>query len=284
MSPANDRPRIHPMTYAVCRKDSKRPLQIHHRRDAAAALEILMSLYDLGYRRGEQIIAQPPLDPKTADPRERLKVDRSGLRPGDLILQTTRPPLHDANEGAMKQVERVYTDLEDDVFAAWRGVFEHCKRPLVALQAGPCRHMAPGFETRANMNFCQRKKGAPYTYLRSRLGKRREKQAVHDRTAAFFLRVDELWRGGPGLVGAFAMDGIANMVWAWHLGRDFAFLLEKPGFAIVEMTIGEVPERPTDLAWARTWKPTEILRLGPDEMRAGSASGIPGSLVAAPAR
>lgn len=282
MPTTTHRPRIHPMTYAVCRKDSKRPLRIHHRRDAAAALEILPSLYELGYGRGEQIIAQPPLDSRTADPSERLKVDRSPFAPGDLILQTTRPPLHDGKEVALKRIERAFTDLEDDVFAAWKRAFEHCKRPLVSLQRSLALDLPLGFENRAHMSFCQREKGAPYTFLRTRTGKRRDKQA-HDRTAAFFLRVDEIWRGGPGLVGAFAMDGIANMVWAWHLGRDFAHLLAQPGFALVEMQIGEVPERPTDLSWARTWTLTEVLRVGTDEIRPGSSSGIQSSLVAAPA-
>jgi hypothetical protein len=270
------RRRIHPYTYTVCRKERNRPLRGHHRRDATAALEILPALFELGFCRGQQLFAQPPLVPDPVNPAQRLRVDRSGLEPGDLILQTTRPPMEKGRgKVSMKQVEPAYTDLEDDLFAVWRLTFPECTRPCAAIRGDLTRHLVPGFENRATMYFSQRTTGAPYTHLHASIsGARREKQARLDRTAAFFLRVDEVWRGGPGLIGAFAMDGTANMVWAWHLARDFAYLLAEPGFAVVEMEIGDVPVRPTDLRWARSWKLTEILRVGPDQIRAAAPSGL----------
>lgn len=111
--------RIHAMSYPL-RKDANHPLQIQHRRDASALLELQTALHGTGFVLGEPILTQLPETPPAEPPRELHRVDVSCPRPGDRIVQATRPPLRDQAEGSRKQVARACTDLEERLFAVWR--------------------------------------------------------------------------------------------------------------------------------------------------------------------
>jgi hypothetical protein len=250
--------KVHPVTRSVGRKDQGRALKVHQRRDAAAAMELLPPLFQLGFAYGEQILNQPPVEPPEEPPAEPFPVDVSFTLPGDLLIETTRPPLDDDAAETMKRVERAYTDLEERSFGRWRRYFPRCGRGSVILAPALARQLLPGFETRQEMHFNQREDGAPYTETVAITGKRARPGG--DRTAAFLLRVDEAWPGGPGLLGAFGLDGTSTLAWCHRLGRDHAHLLAEPGFTMVDMVIGDIPDRPTDLRWASTWKIEIALR------------------------
>ena len=252
--------RVHPFQCFLSPRDNKRPLKLFQLRDTAAALELIPALQELGFEYGDPILNYPPSD-GAQDPSAKnglLEVDLSFVRPGDLIMLTTRPPLHDLVHGDRKQIRRGYTDLEERVFAVWRQYLEVCARSHVQLTKPLCREVRQGFESRRDMAFSEGIM-APYRELNALDGSRRRRPPPR-RTAAFLLRVDSMWEGGPGLLGAFGMDGTSTMVWAYRLARDHSELLAEPGFVMAELEGPPVPPRPSNLRWAMECNIEIILR------------------------
>lgn len=252
--------RAHPLTYPVARKALERAPKLFARRDCQASIELLFRLYELGFVQGEPIFQQPPSrPPKGPVPFDELyKLDLSFLLPGAMIVQTTRPPMNDIDEGPRRQVERAYTDLEYLTFEAWKPFVEYLARTHVRLGPQMQALMPGGFEDRREMSFRQRGWGAPYYELNALEGRGWRKYAGERRSALFLLRLEEAWPGGPGYLCAFGMDGCTTLVWCYQLARKFAHLLEKPGFVLAELVLGRLPERATDLRFCLDWE-IEIL-------------------------
>jgi hypothetical protein len=253
---------VHIFSFFVARRDKTRPLKIHQRRDLAAAIEILRVLLRMGYELGESILSFPPeKSPPPEGPEGSLyPVDLSFVKPGDVLLQTTRPPIHDVHESPRKKVERGFTDLERPLFDVWGQYIAHCARSHMELHEALHDALPAGYENRRGMEF-REAIGAPYKALNDFVGSGwRNTPKSERRTSAFLLRVEEAWEGGPGLIGAFGVDGTATLVWAYRLGRDLSHLLEEPGFVVAEMKNTGVPDRPTDLRWAMDWKVEVLFR------------------------
>ena len=90
-------------------------------RDADAALALNRALCARGFELGETIINYPAKPRQTAP----IAIDESFLKPGDLIVLTTRPPIHDLADGVRGRIDRGFTTLEDEVF----DVTPRCSRP-----------------------------------------------------------------------------------------------------------------------------------------------------------
>ena len=195
---------------------------------------------------------------------EPFPVDLSFVGPDDLLLHTTRPPKDDAAQGSRKQVELAHTDLEQRLFDAWDRYLDTCSRLHVTLNRRLAGAFEPGFESRRSMSFRERT-GAPYKDLNALYGgaKREPCGRGENRTAAFLLRLGHAWKGGPGLLGVFGMDGVSTLVWAYRLARDFQHLLHEPGFVMAELTAGEIPRRATNMLWAKDWQVEVMLRSEP---------------------
>jgi hypothetical protein len=238
----------------VARRDCKRALKFFQLRDQSASAELLFPLFQLGYWLGETLVLLPPERGKgTFPPRSLRKVDISFIKAGDKIVQTTRAPIHDLNEGTKRQIERNFTDLEERLFLAWSAYVTYLARTRVTLARAFLDKLKPGFESRADMKFRQRGCGAPYHHVKASDGSRWQ-PGPDGRTAVFLLNLEEAWVGGPGYVCAFGMDGTATLIWNYRLRHDFAHLLERPGFYVGEMEIGKVPSQIQDLRWCMDWK------------------------------
>jgi hypothetical protein len=251
----------------VARKALERAPKLFARRDCTASSELLFPLYQLGFAQGEPIFQQPPaIPPKGPVPNrvsregldELYKVDLSFLEPRGMIVQTTRLPMNDIDEGPRRQVERAYTDLEFLLFEAWRPYVEYLARTHVRLGTQTQALVREGFEDRREMSFRQRGWGAPYYELNALEGRGWRKYAGERRSALFLLRLEEAWPGGPSYLCAFGMDGCTTLVWCYQLARKFPHLLEKPGFVLAELVLGRLPERATDLRFCLDWE-IEIL-------------------------
>jgi len=252
--------KVHPLTYPVARKARERAPKLFPRRDSPASGELLFPLFQLGFAQGEPILQQPPaVPPQEPVPFEKLhKVDLTFLEPGALLLQTTRPPMNDIDEGPRRQIERVYTDVEHHHFEAWKPYVEYISCTHLCL--GPAvRDLVPqGSLDRREMGFRQKGWGAPYYRLNALDGRGWHKYTGPTRTALFLLRLEEAWPGGPGYLCAWGLDESTTLFWCYRLARDLRRLLEKPGFVMAELELGELPERATDLRFCRDWK-IEIL-------------------------
>lgn len=243
-------------TFALSRHDSDRPLRPFQRRDGLASQLLLGALARLGYAYGEPLLNQPPVEPPR-DPFSEplLPLNLSFVRPGDLILQVTRPPIHDLHDDSMKQVERGYTDLEQRLFELWTPHYlAHCSRQQIYLAPEMACQLRQGYHDHGCMVFMQKGDCAPL--LRAKREPRLSFRhfSGSNKTAVFLLNQPELWKGGPGYIGAFGMTGVTTMIWAYRLARDLQSLLTRPGFYVYELECGAVPERATDLRWSLDWK------------------------------
>jgi len=280
--------RVYPFSYFLPPRDRSRRPRIQMQRDMAACLEVVPALLEHGFRYGEPLLNfPPPPQPKGAPPPPPLHVDTSFLGAGDLILTMTRPPLDDSGgtledgkgsraghdqgrEGSCggptpgsrpnrKLVGRGLTDLEELLFESWKPRLHLCTRLKLLLPREVYKDLEPGFELQREMHF---KEGpwAPFKQPNGPRGRGRKSSAEKPHTALFLLRVEQAWPGGPGMLGAFGMDGMSTLLWAYRLGRDLRHLLLEPGFVVADLEIGTLPARPTDLRWAMDWPIQVVLR------------------------
>lgn len=255
---------VHPFLYSLPGKDRTRERPVTATRDGDASRELVVALLERGYRLGEPMLNPPDPEARTRDleelsPRE---VDVSFVRPGSVLVLTTRPPLDDRDYGNMKQVEPSNTRPERRVFAAARRHFPILARPYAKLAPDHRSRLAPGFESRRHIEFYQHR-GGWYKALNALDGEGFRPPPGRWRTAAFLLRVEELWPEGPGLLAAFGMDSVSTLVWAYRLRRDLAWLLDGEGgplFAMAEMEGAPAPQGATDLRFAEGWKIELVLR------------------------
>ena len=256
-------------TFALSRHDYDRPLRPFQRRDGLASQLLLGALARLGYAYGEPILNQPPVEPP-GDPFNEplLPLDLSFVRAGDLILQVTRPPIHDLHDDSMKQVERGYTDLEQRLFELWTPHFlAHCSRAQIYLAPEQACLLRQGYHDHGCMVFMQKGDCAPLLRVKREPRLCFRHFSGSNKTAVFVLNLPELWKGGPGYLGAFGMTGVTTMILAYRLAHDLQALLARPGFYVYELECGTVPERATDLRWTLDWKlePMLVNEFGPGQ-------------------
>ena len=104
--------------------------------------------------------------------------------------------------------------------------------------------------------------GCRYKGLQTLDGKRSPMRLVGSRTAAFLLRIDEIWPGGPGLIGAWGLNAIATLAWCSLLRYRYMDLFENRGLTMFELHPTEPPKRPVTHEWALDWKATPVFETG----------------------
>jgi hypothetical protein len=225
---------------------------LHQLRDGDASLELSEVLRDKGYRYGGLILNYPVEDrtyfPKDSIPRR--IVDDSFLKPGDLILLTTRPPLDDRFDPAKSYFNRSYTTLEDKVFVALRKYFQHCSRIQVFLSDYVVGKY-PQVRERCNIQFRQNQtqnlKQNLKNNLKQNLGAaydsiNRHKPPSSNRTALYMVFIESAWENGPRLLCAFGMGGPETLIWTHLLRTRFPDLVASQEFIMAE--VEEQPIRP----------------------------------------
>jgi hypothetical protein len=249
----------HPFYYPAPRRDSTRPANLANPRDCEANSELRLALHGLGYDFGESVLNYPA-DPCRFDllPDELLtRVEFPFAAAGDVLVKTTRPPLSDEAQGDSKKIEPSNTTVERAIFRQYWRYFYICARSRIKLTDAAARFLPADKQDRAEMLFYQ--KSANYMYLQGfdgvRLGGR---EPLGDRTAAFVLRVDEIWPGGPGLCAAWSLNALATLAFCGLVRTRCPEVLENRGLTMFELDSLEPPKRPTSYAWMREWKMTEI--------------------------
>lgn len=251
--------KLHPFLYFLPRRDSQRSHHHGSTRDDCAVRELMSAQSRKGYVYGESIFNMPPDQPPPMGRGGRVRsedlvpVDLSFVSAGDLLLQATRPPLDDAVHEDRKRIERGYTLLEETLFEVWRQYFDFCCRSRIELSRHVVEHLREGYEDRAAIKFYQHWH-CGYLKHKSRDSRRWNEPPNSRLTAAFLLRVDEVWAGGPGYLAAFGMDGTATQAWNYLLHREMPQWLDRPGFTMVELECAPVPKRTHNLRWAHDWK------------------------------
>jgi hypothetical protein len=242
-----------------CHKDRERyPFQL---RDGDAALCLLPALEEHGYRYAGPIFNYPSAGP------DLIPLDVSFLRKTDLLLLTTRPPIHDSAVGDKKGIPRSYTMFEEKLFEGpLRERFERCARSEIlltnetaAISAEIAKRQAIVF--RQNGGAMYQSYGSPITREWRRFKK------PPPLTAAFLLYSEQAWPGGPALLAAFGMGGTETLVWCYQLATRFRHLLFTTPFAMAELRTEPLAERPTSIAFADSWEVTILGTAQPAPVR-----------------
>jgi hypothetical protein len=251
---------FHLISYPVAPRDLTRPPKLHQRRDLGAGFELGPALTALGFQQGEQIF-QPHYEGREAPPPGKLHhVDLSFVLAQDVLVHLTRPHYSDKASGPKRQIRPAYTDLEKRLFEIWKQRFlPICARSHVQVHSDLHSLFQPGREYCREMKFRQKGWGAPYYEVNAHDGAGFRSFEEGRKTTVFLLRLEHAWPGGPGYLCAFGMDGCTTLVWAYRLARDLRAWLEKPGFLIAELTLGELPKHVTDLRFCQKWSIEPVL-------------------------
>jgi len=227
--------------------------QLHHVRDGFAFAEISSVLGSVGYGY-EGTIMNYPTETEWAGKWNELP----SFRRGDLIIQTTRPPLHDERLGGKRKVPVTGSALEKAIFDALAPFFAICDRSCIELSDLVADHLEGGFRNRRQVNYCVYRTG---TY-----GKLRETphSSKYDRpprpgmTAGFLVYIPNLPPSGVDLLSVFGMGGNESTLWSYFLRTkpELRNILEAiPGsrtrrFLMAEFSVPECKGVPMTLSFA----------------------------------
>src|SRR5215831_16339334 len=191
-----------------CRKDREWPPC--RLRDTVAAHRIGDALMALGFRYTDVIINWPSSGASI------IPFDCSCFRETDLLLLTTRPPMHDHLIPSRRRGARSWTQLEEKLFnyplAHW---IERSTRPEMVLTraaAAVSAEIAKRQSLEFRMHF-----GAMYRAYRSLTGDWETFDTAAPLTVSFLVYAEHAWRGGPALLAAFGMDPMSTLAWSWQL-------------------------------------------------------------------
>jgi hypothetical protein len=226
-----------------------RGLRLHQLRDGDAFIELAAVLHEYGHEYGKLILNFPAPSAAPTTP-----VDTSFLTASDLLVLTTRPPLHDAVRQLKHPIRRSHTSLEDCVLTAFAAYFEVCARDQVKLAGPLAARLAADVADRSVIEFTM-KSSARYSRLRKYADFERWQKAPPARTSAYLIYTPPLWKDGPPLLATFGIGGPESLLWAYLLRtrfRDYV-ALDTPRFVMAEMHCQALPSSLHTLSFADDW-------------------------------
>jgi hypothetical protein len=218
-------------------------------RDGAAFSEVSAPLAKLGCEFGN-ILFNAPINPKKD---KKLGQEHfTFIKPDDLLVLTTRPPISDENHGDKKYLARSFTHLEDQVFLEFGKYLAVCARSHVQLTSA----VSGDYES-CEFVFYQHN-NARLKYSR-RLREPRKKTAKDSEKAiGFFLRTPSIPVYGCGLLACFGMGGWETLIWNRIVRIQHSDWVNRPLFVVAKFDLKGLPDNPPTLAFADKIK-VEIL-------------------------
>ncbi|MBU6409946.1 MAG: hypothetical protein KGR98_06125 [Verrucomicrobia bacterium] len=208
-------------------------------RDGAAFGELTAPLTKLGYEYGHIVFNAP------FNPRKKAGLGRENfnfIKPDDLIVLTTRPPLDDKEHGDKKLVLPSGTHLEKQIFDECRKFLAVCARSHVKLTE------TVGAKTkRAELVFHQHKGARLKNYRGLKDFRSKDVPRNSDISIGFFLRVRAIPEYGCGLLASFGMGGRETLIWNRIVRTRHADWLNRCAFIVAEMNLAKIPETPLTL-------------------------------------
>ncbi|KYK22074.1 hypothetical protein AYK24_02795 [Thermoplasmatales archaeon SG8-52-4] len=237
------------------RRQQDRKLLPHQLRDGDAFAQLSEVLHYKNYQYGGLILNYPATDPSRT-----RRINTSFLKSADILVLTTRPPLHDEDTGDRKLVVRSHTSLEEKIFNALRRHFKRCSRSRLRLDDALALKLPKEFANRADIRFTQHR-GAQYKRLRRHDTLRWDEDPKYSNlTSLYFIFTGEICRNGPRVLCAFGMGGTDSLIWSHLLRTKFRHevKLDRPKIIIVEIKTGRIPEKANSLSFADNWE-TKVL-------------------------
>jgi hypothetical protein len=168
-----------------------------------------------GYRYGGTILNFPEQVAAEVTRRSNLRESQPDLRPSDLILLPTRPPLDDdINEGSKRLILRSEQPLEKDVLRCLRAVLQKCDRETIRL-ADSVRLVENSWLH--EVHFYQSKGGNVRYYD---VNGRRQSPANRNITVGYVISVPHIQPSMPRLLAAFGAGGTETLLFSFLLRND----------------------------------------------------------------
>ena len=228
-------------SYLEPQKQHARRLHALRDGDAFAELALALSEQDLTY--GELILNHP------------LSARQPNLDSSDLLVLTTRPPLHD-DPFDRRFIKRSETPLEKAILNAIGPCFGACRRSYLKLSEDMARELK--YPNRGEIEF-RTYRGAHYKrfrtpYTQSKTDHKWEIPPTPMATAVFLLLM-RLWDDGPMLLNAYGMDGTSTLIWCYLLRTVYQRMLnvETPRFVMAEIITAPIPDSAATLEFAKQW-------------------------------
>ena len=229
---------FHRFAYSMPLRNEEEP-NLSKIRDGAAFSEITAPLAKLGYEYGH-IIFNPPFNP-----RKRMDLGKDRFRfikPDDLIVLTTRPPLDDVKHGDKRLVRRSRSHLEEQIFAECRKYLRICARSHVQLAESVGARIK-----KADLVF-HSYKSARLKYYKG-LADLRVKNApkTSDIAIGFFLHTKAIPEYSCGLLASFGMGGRETLIWNRIVRTRYSEWLKRSAFIVAEFNLKTIPTNPVTL-------------------------------------
>lgn len=208
-------------------------------RDGASFSEITATLGRLGYEYGQIIFNIPSSSGR--EPRAE-KDQFCFVKPDDLIVLTTRPPLDDRRHGDKKHMDGSSTHLEQQVFAEFRKYLAVCARSHIELTPQVGAHC-----TKAEMTFYQHKSARLKSFKRLDEFRHTKTPEDSDLAIGFFLRTRKIASYGCGLVACFGMRGWDTLIWNRIVRTRYPNWFSRPSFVMAQIDLRGVPSQPITL-------------------------------------
>ncbi len=239
------------MSYPPDARSGRKPKSAHQR-DGGACAELLVQLMTMGGFVDWEVLFNFPAS--------HVLVDLLRFRTGDIILQTTRAPVHDDASEDRRHMKASHSDLEQIIRKRLLKYFTELRRSAVILAPEYAVLLEPGYETRACLQI-ERQPGATIQAWKPFGPGDMRPTGGPKRTAAYFLHTPPLWKNGPRLILAFGMSSDETYAWARILRRQYPEIVRsgRPRFVMGELIPAPVPMHPIDGRWADQWRADIIL-------------------------
>jgi hypothetical protein len=228
-----------------------REVLIHQLRDGDAALELAEVMRGRGYRYGGLLLNYP--GKPDALPRK-LAIS---FKSTDLLMLTSRPPMHDEADQDRRRIAPSRTDLEDKVFESLRRYFKHCSRTEITLADDLV--LKKELSSYRSVTFREYHEAYCLEYTGS-------KPSRHDRrTLSYITYTPHVWPGGPGLLCAFGMGGPETLITNFLIRTkpDLRRCIMAYQFVMIELHEQEIILPQDSLALASKWQYKILTRLLP---------------------
>jgi hypothetical protein len=246
------RPKYFPFFFPLSPRDSTREPRPPHSRDSLAAFLLGDRLSRDGFELGTFGFDTAP---RANGQASRTPAMRDKVARGDLLVTVGRLCTHpEAELDEKKPLRPPLTELGRAFAQAWIPYFREIVRSHIFLSPSLEARLPERYASRRIMWLSQRE-GSRYRALDGRT------YAGECRSPVFALRLEELWPGGAGYLGAFGMDATMSLLWAQLLRDRYWDLVREPGFVMAELAGGEIPDPPTDIDFAREWNAEVVLHV-----------------------
>jgi hypothetical protein len=227
-------------------------LRPHQLRDGDAFCELMPVLYQQGFEFGGVILNYPVV---TTDDKPPLRpVDDSFIAQNDLVVMTTRPPIHDHIARNRKRILRSFTTLEEDLLKMLEPHLPTSTRLKLHLSTGIESRLPRTHKNRSMIEFLE--SGATYKSLRTYGPERPQSGLSPVRTACYLFSLPNTGEHTHNLLCVFGMGGTETLLWSYLLRTRHAELLHMthPRFILAELYPQPIPDLPDDLSFADSWK------------------------------